>query len=324
MKKWLVRSFVVIVGFFFVSFAVGSVSYFMWKSREIAKLEQNSTVIETSRGQVEYAIAGEGTPFLQFHGNPGGYDQSVAGAKRFPEHYVNRQMIGVSRPGYLRTPLSSGATFEEQADLFAALLDELGIEKVFAFGVSGGGYPALQFAMRHPERCHGLILLNASVNYEPLIDGDYTAAMRDVPVPNVLAWILSGPMFKFVAENFIPDLDPNNPDQIAAIKDVLQSLFLNFEARLPGIRNDILQRDFPEIDHWSLESISVPTLILHGDMDTNSVYAGALHVASQVPNSKLVTFEGGDHNMIITRGDEIRSEISQFVGSVLQDKLVEW
>ena len=59
-------------------------------------------------------------------------------------------------------------------------------------------------------------------------------------------------------------------------------------------------------------------------MDTNSVYAGALHVASQVPNSKLVTFEGGDHNMIITRGDEIRSEISQFVGSVLQDKLVEW
>ena len=37
-------------------------------------------------------------------------------------------MIAPSRPGYGRTPLSSGKTHEEAADLMAALLDELKID----------------------------------------------------------------------------------------------------------------------------------------------------------------------------------------------------
>ena len=66
-------------------------------------------------------------------------------------------MIAPSRPGYGRTPLSSGKTSEEAADLMAALLDELNLEKVIAFSISGGGPTALNFALRHPNRCAGCV-----------------------------------------------------------------------------------------------------------------------------------------------------------------------
>ncbi len=317
MKRWLLRVSVSALAALLLAMIVGGIAYQTWRTRELEQLRSNSQVVDTARGKVEYALAGNGYPFLMFHGNPGGYDQGIAGPRRYPETFAKRQVIAVSRPGYLRTPLSSGATFEEQADLFAALLDELGIEKVFAFGASGGGYPALQFAMRHPERCHGLILLAPSVHYEPLPAGGYQAAMRYVPVPNVLAWVLSGPLFELVATSFIPDLDLDDAEQVVASRGILKTVLLGFEQRLPGIRNDILQRDFPEIDAWPLETISVPTLLIHGDRDENSVYEGSVHVRSKVPNARLVTYEGADHNMIITRGDEIRVEIDEFMTQVM-------
>lgn len=319
MKKWTIRLTVSLTALLALGLIMATVSYQSWKNHESEQLVANSELIDTDRGPVEYAIAGDGHPFLMLHGNPGGYDQVIAGARRFPEKYSNRKTIAVSRPGYLRTPLSSGATFAEQADLYAALLDELGIDKVFVQGTSGGGYPALQFAIRHPERVHGLILLAASVNYEPLPEGGYEAAMRDVPVPNFLAWALTGPLFGMVATDYIPDLDLDDPEQVAATKDILKSVFFPFEKRLPGIRNDILQRDYPEIDAWPLESIPVPTLVIHGDKDENSVYSGAIHVASQVPDVELVTFEGADHNMLITRSDDIRAEIDRFTAEVMQE-----
>ncbi|TFG27957.1 hypothetical protein EU528_11965 [Candidatus Thorarchaeota archaeon] len=44
----------------------------------------------------------------------------------------------VSRPGYLRTPISTGVAFENQADAIAALLDELDIPQAAVLGASAG------------------------------------------------------------------------------------------------------------------------------------------------------------------------------------------
>lgn len=50
------------------------------------------------------------------------------------------------------------ATFEDQTDNLAALLDELKVEKVAAvYGISGGGPIAYTFAVRHPDRCSVLL-----------------------------------------------------------------------------------------------------------------------------------------------------------------------
>ena len=67
-------------------------------------------------------------------------------------------VIAPSRSGYGRTPRTSGDIYANEADLFAALLDDLNIDKVVLVAVSGGGPTGVNFAARHPERIACLIM----------------------------------------------------------------------------------------------------------------------------------------------------------------------
>ena len=119
----------------------------------IAELETNSEIIQTKRGPIEINKKGNAPYILCLHGSPGIHDGQ---SDYF--HYLTAAGLGViapSRPGFGRTPLSSGKTSEEAADLMAALLDELNLEKVIVYGISGGGPTTLNFALRHPNRCAG-------------------------------------------------------------------------------------------------------------------------------------------------------------------------
>ena len=62
------------------------------------------------------------------------------------------RVLTPDRPGYLGTPIVNGGTPERQADLAAALLDTLGIDRVAVVGLSAGGPGAIQFAVRHADR----------------------------------------------------------------------------------------------------------------------------------------------------------------------------
>jgi pimeloyl-ACP methyl ester carboxylesterase len=54
--------------------------------------------------------------------------------------------------------MPSSATVTDQADVFAALLDHLRLERVVMCGFSAGGPPAIRTALRYPDRLAGLIL----------------------------------------------------------------------------------------------------------------------------------------------------------------------
>ena len=111
---------------------------------------------QTALGVVEYVEIGDGPVVVAIHGAMGGYDKSLILAQTIGN--AGYRYLAVTRPGYLGTPLSSGKSSEQQGDLIAALLDALNIDKAGVMAVSGGGPSALQFALRHPDRCAGLIL----------------------------------------------------------------------------------------------------------------------------------------------------------------------
>jgi pimeloyl-ACP methyl ester carboxylesterase len=96
-------------------------------------LKANSETVETSLGFVEYTLKGSNGPDLLFiHGTPGGYDQTTEATDKF-------RVLTPSRPGYLRTSILLGKTPLQQAKVFKALLEALGIDKVIVMGTSGGG-----------------------------------------------------------------------------------------------------------------------------------------------------------------------------------------
>lgn len=108
-----------------------------------ASLPGESEVIETAKGPVEYLIQGESEKYvILVHGTPGSYHTFMAN-NLVDEGFT---VISPSRPGYFRTPLSSGKDVNAQADLYAALLDALSIDSAAILGFSGGGPSAIQFA----------------------------------------------------------------------------------------------------------------------------------------------------------------------------------
>ncbi|MCB0108795.1 MAG: hypothetical protein KDE53_22900, partial [Caldilineaceae bacterium] len=79
--------------------------------------------VETTQGIIEYVEVGEGPVVVTIHGAMGGYDQSLFLAQTIGA--PSYRYLAISRPGYLGTPLRSGTTPAQQADLIAALLDAL-------------------------------------------------------------------------------------------------------------------------------------------------------------------------------------------------------
>jgi len=275
------------------------------------------TVVQTRRGPVECAIEGEGPAVLAVHGAMGGYDQSMLLARTVagPGH----RTVAVSRPGYLGTPLAAGRTPEEQADRFADLLDALGIGGTVVVAVSGGGLNALQFALRHPGRCRGLVMVSAcSAPLRTRIPlrfhllrllarcGPLTAAMRRK--------VAADPERAASRSVHDPDLRRRtlaDPEAGPLFTALLLSTAERMGERMAGTRNDIARSRGPA--DYPLERIACPTLVVHGGADALVPVADARRLAARVPGAELMEIDGGEHVAIFTHRDAVRRRVGAFL-----------
>lgn len=271
--------------------AVGQ-RYQSWRQQQMQRLEAESLQIETPQGMVEYRLEGEGPVILVIHGSPGGYDQAIA-----LSHFLDLQgytILALSRPGYLRTPLVSGKTPEEQADLYARVLDMLNIPEVVILAVSGGGPSALQFALRHPERCRGLILIAAlSQRYseEEMYHALPWGKRQSKRVVDKL--LLFDPVLYLMLT-----LSKQAPES-EKLREMLSSLTFN-ELRTFGNDNDMEQ--FATLPIYPVRDIIAPTLLIHGTADSDVAFAQSEQLAKRMPHAQLVPIEGADHLSVLTNG----------------------
>ena len=265
------------------------ISYRNWQQTELQRIQTRGLIAETALGPVEYQMTGSGPAVIYAHGTPGGYDQGISFARFFGgEDNLGCTFISPSRPGYLRTPLSSGTTPEAQADLYTALLDMLGMEKASVIGFSGGGPSALQFAIRHPDRCRSLIMMGGIVQRH-----DVQERMQRLPFWKrggqklVEALLISDRFLYFVVPiaRYIPSGD--------AVAGMLCSGAHYKSLRRTGFEND--QTQFAAIEPYPLAQISAPTLIVHGKQDGDVPFADAELLAREIPNAQLMELSG-DHS----------------------------
>jgi len=277
-----------------------------------------NTTVQTNRGAVECAITGEGPAVLLLHGAMGGCDQGqlLARAAVGPSRHT---FIAVSRPGYLGTPLSSGRTPEEQADLYAGILDSLGIPQAAVVAVSGGGQSALQFAIRHPERCLALVMISAcSAPMTERLPFAYNILKLAAHVP-ALAAVMARRAARNpdrVASRSIPDPvlrshTLNHPEAGPLLLALQQSTMDRMALRLPGTENDVFQsrRRFS----YSVDQISAPLLVVHGTADRTVPFSQSSSLARLVPGAELLAIEGGEHVSLFTHLDLIRARTNDFL-----------
>jgi pimeloyl-ACP methyl ester carboxylesterase len=279
------------------------VGFGIWRSGIERELLANSSIVMTAHGPVEYAQIGDGAPVLVIHGTPGGYDLWLNTFRAMHAGKDGFRYILPSRPGYLRTPLRDGATPAEQADVLAALLDVLQVGKAAVIGESGGGPAALQFALRHPDRCTGLVLEEAVIRSldEPAANLPTSALGADYRDFRIyLLYEVAG----------LYALKPKYAEVMAVGRAQLRAS-APYALRKAGLLNDLAQE--AHIGNWPLNHIHCPTLVLQGTADQNVPPADADYAHAQIAGSQLKEFPGADHLMEIFKSRQLNSIIESFL-----------
>ena len=275
-------------------------------SRRIERLAAASQIIKTDKGPVEALVTGAGPAIVVLHGALGGYDR--ARVYSYPE--AGYTFICPSRPGYLRTPLTSGETAEEQADLTAALLDSLGIKKACVIACSAGGPPAIQFTLRHPDRCWGLVMGNAINAPLSRLHGLITPVARAFFGWDWFTWLGVNRGVLFLLRPNLGLQTIGDPAKQAHIKAMLDSMHPT-STRKAGLLNDMTQ--FQEHDGYPLEEISVPTLVVHGTADIVVPYSQGVISAERIPGAEFLSIEGGTHLCFISHQDIVQKKLVEFL-----------
>jgi pimeloyl-ACP methyl ester carboxylesterase len=302
--------------------------FLWWRRQEQVRLQAGSQLIETRHGLIEYTTFGEGPAVLVLHGTIGGYDQAQMLAEMLETD--DFRFICVSRPGYLRTPLETGSTFEDQADAYAALLDALAIDQAAVMAISGGGPPALQLALRHPDRVSGLVMIaaNSDVNAGREIETAVTDEGTSGPPGWLLrlifsdftSWLVTG-LADWQPQLVLPALVGD--DYVTAVLNdpVKYQLYTNFidsfvltSQRREGSFNEGEQ--FPHYTGYPFEKIQAPMLIVQGTADSADLIAQQHYLAETVPNAEYIAIEGGTHFMAVSHNDVIAPIVRDFLAKI--------
>jgi pimeloyl-ACP methyl ester carboxylesterase len=277
-------------------------------------LYERSRVYRTAVGPVEAAIFGEGPAVMVVHGAAGGYDQGSVKS----EEFTGIQYISVSRPGYLRTPLSTGETMEEQADAMAALMDELGIEKAAFIGTSTGGLVSIYFALKYPERCWALVLLS-SVNAPLYLQLNTLKGLSPLMKTDFLPWMLMHPETLLLMRPNLRKQVGHDPEKLEIIEQLIKTAYPT-SMRLSGMVNDATQIE--NLRPIPLEDIHVPTLVIHGDADQVVPFSQGVESARRIPNAQFLPVSGGTHYCALTHLDLTRPAIMQFLEQYAPEAII--
>jgi pimeloyl-ACP methyl ester carboxylesterase len=136
--------------------------------RAVTDLERPTSIAELGVGPIEYRLERRSDATVVVL--QGGHMRSALALGEDVFADAGYTVLAPSRPGYGRTPLSTGTSVAEFTDVVSVLCEHLGVAKVAAVvGISGGGPTAVTMAARHPGLVERLILQSA-VGWLPFPD----------------------------------------------------------------------------------------------------------------------------------------------------------
>ena len=184
----------------------------------------------------------------------------------------------------------SSVTLETLADDVDNIRSAAGADRMFLFGHSYGGFLALTYALRHPDRLNGLILASTSAHIRrpPNIGADAPPAAVEA-----LGSLFSGPMasdeewartWTAAFPLYAPELDADTAADVTS-RTVYRADAWNRALALLG--------DYDV--SGDLARIEAPTLLLSGARDFLTGVEGHEELRDGIPDAELVVFDGGGH-----------------------------
>ncbi|GAA3572395.1 alpha/beta hydrolase [Kribbella ginsengisoli] len=272
---------------------------------------------------VAWTRTGTGTPVLRLPGTPGSRWSIRADRALWNDRGL--EVITTERPGFGDSSRLPGRKYKEHSDDLAAILDHLGLDRVYLTGGSGGGPHVLAFAAHHPDR---VIAATIAVGFPQLNDDEYdqmipfnTKAFRAARDGDeaTLRELLGG-AYEVVKTAPLAPLDAAMAtapaSDLAVMSDPAwragqeRATVAAFAQGMDGWYDEMLAMggEWTDID---LAAITTSITWWHGPTDRNCPYAAAERLVDKLPTATLRTLGAGHFEPFMREGDILDELLSR-------------
>ena len=266
--------------------------------RELA--DPDSRFVEVNGVTVHYKETGEGEPvFILMHG---------FGASEFSWSEVmeplsrSGRVIAYDRPafGLTERPMEGNWTgtnpysVQGNVELLDGLMDELGVEKAILVGNSAGGEIAAAYAIEHPERVQGLVLVDPAVGKG-----------NRGPVPQWAVSLMALPQIRNLAPLLVRTIagDMGNDTIRMAWHDpsrIEPKVYEGYRRPLKADNWDKALYEFtiagnPVSYSERLANLTMPVLVVTGDDDRIVPTDQSMQLSREIPGAELAVLKDCGH-----------------------------
>ncbi len=250
------------------------------------------------------AVRGQGPALTLIHGFPLSHRIFDAQFRTLSGEY---RVITPDLRGFCKTPITeTDVTMDTYADDIAALLEHLEVEQTVLGGLSMGGYIAFAFWRRYPERVRALILMNtrAAPDTEEGRQNRYRTAER------VQEEGLSPLIENMIPKLLSPGTLKGKPHVVRKLRSIMES------ASVAGVVAALKAMAGRPDSRPTLETITVPTLIISGQEDQLIPVSEAEEMFLRIPQAQLRVIERAGHLTTMERPRTVGRLMRQFVATL--------
>ena len=263
-------------------------------------------------------VTGEGTPIVLCHG--------LTASRRYVHHgsraleRAGHRVIAYDARGHGESdpaPDDEGYGYPFLvADLERVVAVEVGEERFLLGGHSMGAHTAVAYALAHPQRLAGLVLVG------PV----YTGADREVPQPPAYWDGLAAALEVDGVDGFVAYVDRHQHVDPAARESILgftrarMLLHRHPEAVAQALREVSRSNPFDSLEQ--LAELDLPALVVasHDGADPGHPYAVAAAYAEELPQARLISEREGE-SPLAWQGGKLSRAIADFYFDSLSSSL---
>jgi rifampin ADP-ribosylating transferase len=198
---------------------------------------------------------------------------------------------------------STGYAFVDYVADVAAFLDAVGVASAVIVGSSSGGYVAQGFALAHPDRTRGLVLIGAPRSLQGRAGfADELAGLAD---PIERDWV-RGTLAWFQFQRPVPAayLEDRVEDGVRMPARVWREALAGLTEVVPPTESGV---------------IGAPTLVIWGAHDELLPASTGEELTAAIPHASLRTYEDAGHMVLWEQPDRVAEDIVAFVATLASD-----
>jgi pimeloyl-ACP methyl ester carboxylesterase len=252
---------------------------------------------------VGYDDVGSGTDaVLLVHGHP--FNRSMWQPQLDAYAAAGWRTIAPDLRGYGETTVVPGkTTFDVFAADLAALLDQLGLDRVVLGGLSMGGQIVMQFAQQYPSRVRGVVLAATFCEPETEDGKQWRYSMADRLVREGMQPYANEVLPKMLAARSITDF----PEVAAHVMTMMCGT--NPEGAAAAQRGRAERPDYQP----TLAALTVPALVVVGSEDAYTTRVQAERLRDLPRDAELVWLDGVGHMPNLESPEAFNAELIRFL-----------